>query len=138
MPQTNKLHRSSLIDQSYCYVQIRQNTILLCYGYLITFELDPISWGWLVHGEMIICDTKVGKKFVNDKVKLTKTIFEKWLSILPRSFKLEWNDVSLQTCVKKDFEFVWAMWHKILVVNTRCANVGDGTLAIALHVKWEH
>jgi hypothetical protein len=84
---------------------------------------------------MIICDTKVGRKFINDKVKLKKTILEKWLSILLRSFKLEWNDVWLQTCVKKDFEFIWAMWHKTLVVNVQCASVGDGTMAIAPHVK---
>jgi hypothetical protein len=68
-------------------------------------------------------------------MKLKKTVLEKWLSILPRSFKLKWSDVRLQTCVKKNFEFIWAMWCKTLVVNTRCANVGDGTMAIAPDVK---
>jgi hypothetical protein len=67
---------------------------------------------------MIICDTKVGKKFINDKMKLKKTILEKWSSILPRSFKLKWNDVWLQTCLKKDSKLIWAMWHKTLAMNT--------------------
>jgi hypothetical protein len=62
MPQTNMLHKSSLIGENYCCVQTKQNIILLCYGSLITFELDLINWGWLVHGEMIICDTKVGEE----------------------------------------------------------------------------
>jgi hypothetical protein len=84
---------------------------------------------------MIICDIKVGRKFINDKVKLKKFILEKWSSILPRSFKLKLNDVWLQMCVKKNSKFIWAMWHKTLAMNTRCAKVGDGTKAIAPHVK---
>ena len=67
--------------------------VLLFVGILRNLLFDPRCWKWHDQGPLLSYTSKLGCKLLNPRVRLQRSMANKWTGILPASYEPNWNEV---------------------------------------------
>jgi hypothetical protein len=102
--------------------------ILSLYGRLDLLEFDPKFWALQDNMPLMSCIVANGKKFLNNKLKLGKSLNVKLGFLILCNFRFKWTNLWHLEMSGKDV-FGWFLYHHMVIVNTQKAKM-DPTLVI--------
>ncbi len=86
-----------------------------------TFHFE--HWEWFDGNLLLNYMSKKEHKYLNSSTTF-KILFQvKWQSHLHLSNKLEWPKLWHVDRIKKEYAFLWSLWHKAIVVNHSRAKI---------------
>jgi hypothetical protein len=98
--------------------------VLLFAGITNEMLFDPGRWNWRGQGPLLSYTFKLGRKLLNPRARLLRSMADKWTGILPASYEPNWNEVWSHSRPQKEAGFLWFVYHKAVAVNHWRAQIG--------------
>jgi hypothetical protein len=89
---------------------------LLFAGITSELSFDPGRWSWSDKSPLLSYTLKLGRKLLNPRVYLQRPMAQK--------YEPNWNEIWNLSCLLKEANFIWSMYHKAVAVNHWRAQMG--------------
>lgn len=93
------------------------------YDILATLSWDHDRWRWIEGYRFLNYTSKFGRNLVINIVSGKTKASDKWQGYLPCNYKFYWSQVWDPARFGNEAEFMWSMWHKVVVVNEWRAHI---------------
>ncbi|KAG0593412.1 hypothetical protein KC19_1G327900 [Ceratodon purpureus] len=78
---------------------------------------DPGRWVWSSGDPLHNYTVPKGRKLLNPRLHLTRTISQKWAGVVEADFTPDWRDVWGSARPRKEAAFAWSLVHRAVAVN---------------------